>query len=82
MVYVERNYYEWKKEKGNHLKPMEICKRCSNQVQYALCSDGDGIGFPGLWTFKYNKRYAFVCPVCPNFEEVPRELARALIKGK
>jgi hypothetical protein len=81
MVYVERNYYEWKKEKGEHRKPLATCVRCNNQVQYVLCSDGDGIGFPGIWTFKYNKTYAFVCPICPHHEIISKELARAIIKG-
>lgn len=79
--YVSRYQYDWKPVKGGFTKPPCICPRCQNSVVSVLCSDGDGVGFPGLWTYKYNKVYAFKCPICPNFEEISAELAKAIIKG-
>ncbi len=71
----------WKEVKGGFKKEKQICPRCNNSVQYVLVSDGDGIGFPGIWTYKYSKFYAYKCPICPNHEDVPNEVAKAIIKG-
>jgi hypothetical protein len=78
---IYRYEYDWKNVKGNLKSPLKLCPRCGNNVCYQLVFDGDGYGFPGLWTFKYNKIYAFKCPICPNYELVEKELAKAIIKG-
>lgn len=78
---VYRNTPEWKPAKVPALRPSAVCPRCHNTVQYSLVWDGDGFGFPGLLTFKYNKHYAFKCPICPNFEPVSPAVAEALLKG-
>lgn len=72
-----RNFYVWKVVGSDLIKPLCVCPRCNNKVNYILCFDCDR-----LWDiFKYNKIYAFKCPVCPNFEEISEELAKAIIKG-
>jgi predicted nucleic acid-binding Zn ribbon protein len=76
---IQRNFYKWVKVKGISVKPLSTCPRCQNNVKYELVSDGVGVGLPGFWTFKYNKVYAYKCPVCPNFEEITKELAKAII---
>jgi hypothetical protein len=80
-IRMQRYDFEWKEVKGVRKKTMQVCPRCQNNVEYFLASDGDGIGFPGIWTYKYSKVYAYKCPICPNFEEVQKEVAKAIIKG-
>lgn len=57
------------------------CPRCHNETRYVLVWDADEFGFPGLLAFKYNKRYALKCPICPNFELLSKEVATAILKG-
>lgn len=80
-IYKERYNNEWRAVKGDFKKEACICPRCRNKVEYTLCYDGDGIGFPGFLTLKYNKIYAYKCPICPNYEDVSPELAKAIING-
>lgn len=80
-VNLYRYHANWKEVKGSHKREKQICPRCNNEVQYALVTDGDGFGFPGIWTYKYSKYYAFKCPICPNYEDVTNEVAKAIIKG-
>jgi hypothetical protein len=80
-IYSTRYNFEWKKVKGNFEKEEQICPRCKNNVKYSLCFDGDEIGLLGVLTYKYSKKYVYKCPICPNFEEVSNELAKAIIKG-
>ena len=58
-VYVDRHNWDWKPVPGNVKKKPQACPRCNNQVQYFLAYDGDGWGFPGIWTFKLKQHYAF-----------------------
>ena len=78
-VYVDRHNWDWKPVPGNVKKKPQACPRCNNQVQYFLAYDGDGWGFPGIWTFKLKQHYAFKCPICPNFEPLAKEEAKALL---
>lgn len=75
-IHTFRHFHKWKVVKGNFLKDLCICTRCNNNVNYILCFDSDT-----LWhVLKYNKVYAYKCPVCPNFEEISAELAKAIIE--
>ena len=78
-VYVDRHNWDWKPVPGNVKKKPQACPRSNNQVQYFLAYDGDGWGFPGIWTFKLKQHYAFKCPICPNFEPLAKEEAKALL---
>jgi len=78
---VDRFDYDWKKVKGNHSVKNQKCVRCNNQVDYFLAWDGSGIGLPGVWTIGFNKVYSYKCPICPNFELINKELAKAILKG-
>jgi len=80
-IYSTRYNFDWKPVKGNLRQEEITCPRCNNKVQYQLCCDGDGIGFPGLLTYKYNKQYAYKCPICPNFEVVSKEVAKAILRS-
>ena len=75
------NFYAWKDAKGARVKDFGVCPRCQNSKPYKLVYDSNEYGFPGLLSFKYNKKYAFKCPICPNFELISNELAKAIIKG-
>lgn len=68
--------------KGGHQKDYGVCPRCNNNKPYKLVYDASEYGLVGILTFKYNKMYAFKCPVCPNFEYISKELAQAIIKGR
>ncbi len=74
-----RYHHDWRPVKGSILRDIQICQRCKNEVRYLLVYDGDGIGFPGIWTYKLKQYYAFKCPICPSFEEVTKEEAQYLI---
>ena len=78
-VYVDQYNWKWKPAPGNVKKKPQTCPRCKNQVQYFLAYDGDGWGFPGIWTFKLKQHYAYKCPICPNFEPLAKEEAKALL---
>ncbi len=72
---------EWKDVKGRFTRDYGPCPRCKNDIPFKLVYEGDGIGFPGIWTFKYNKFYAFKCQICPHYFDIPVEVAKAIIKG-
>jgi hypothetical protein len=67
-----RYYHLWRAVKGEHKKELKPCPRCSNNVHYYLAYDVVDFFF---------KIYAYKCPICPNFEPIPKELATAIIKG-
>ena len=76
-----RYYNKWRFVKGNHIKDFGTCARCNNHKPYQLVYDANEAGLIGILTFKYNRIYAFKCPICPNFELIEDELAKAIIKG-
>jgi hypothetical protein len=76
-----RFHFNWKKVKGNFTKPESFCPRCTNKVSYFLVWDGSEAGLLGILTYKYAKFYAYKCPICPNFEEVSVEVAKAIMRG-
>ena len=78
-VYASRYKWDWKPIAGSVQSEEKICPRCKNHVRYFLAYDGDGYGFPGIWTFKLKQHYAFKCPVCPNFESVEKREAKSII---
>lgn len=73
--------HNWKDVKGNHSKEYGQCPRCHNNDNYKLVYDASEYGFVGVLSFKYNKQYAFKCPICPNFDYISNELAKSIIKG-
>jgi len=78
--YTTRYEFNWKPVKGNIPTKPITCPRCNNQVDYFLAWDGEGFGFGNL-TLVTNKAYVYKCPICPNYEEVSQQLAKALIKN-
>jgi transcription elongation factor Elf1 len=75
-VHTFRTNHIWKKVAGNHEKKNYICPRCKNKVNYILCVDSDS-----LWSvIKYNRIYAYTCPICPNYDEISEQHAKAIIK--
>jgi len=58
------------------------CPRCNNDVEYFLAWDSTGgFGlFPPLMV-ETGKIYAYKCPICPNFDLISNEVAKAIIKG-
>jgi hypothetical protein len=80
-IYSTRYNFEWKPVKGNFRQEEITCPRCNNKVQYQLCFDGDGFGFPGILTYKFNKQYAYKCPICPNFEVISNEVVKAILRS-
>jgi hypothetical protein len=80
-VNIQRNYKEWKAAKTTFRREAARCPRCNNVTQYQLVWDADGIGMPGILTFKYNKQFALKCPICPNVEPISKELAEAILEG-
>lgn len=73
--------FKWKQVKGNYLKAKQVCPRCNNEVQYSLVWDGEGIGIAGFNLVNTKRAYAYKCPICPNFEVVSNEVAKAILKG-
>jgi ribosomal protein S27AE len=79
MRYVYNNTYNWKPvEKVVQTKRM-LCPRCHNAAEFFLAWDGNGIGIPGLFTFATSKVYAYKCPICPAYEEVSAQVAKAIM---
>ncbi len=76
-----RHGFEWKPVKGNYKKEKQVCARCKNEVNYFLAWDAEGIGIGGFNLINTRKAYAYKCPVCPNFEPVLNEIAKAILKG-
>ena len=81
-THIYRNYPVFFKVKGDITETEKICTRCDNKVAYELVYIADGVGFPGIWTLKYNKHYFYKCPICPNYDPVDKEVAKALITTK
>jgi hypothetical protein len=80
-IYTTQYNFNWKPVKGNYTKPKQLCPRCNNEVQYSLVWDGEGIGFGGFNLINTRKAYAFKCPICPNYDAVTNEVAKAILKG-
>jgi hypothetical protein len=81
MVAFVTNYnFNWKPVKGS-LKKSVVCPRCHNKVEYNLCSDSARFGFLIGPHLKYGHVYAWKCPICPNHEEVSKQVAKAIIRG-
>ena len=76
-VVVYSYVQKWNKAKGNHLRAEETCPRCKNRVQYFLAYACDSTFF-----VEHNKQYAFKCPICPNFNEISKELANSIMRDK
>ena len=74
--------FKWKKVKGNQSSKRKICPRCKNDVEYFFAWDSEEFGFLGLLTFKHSKKYSFKCPICPEYELLSDEAAKAIIKSK
>ena len=77
--YVTRHTFNWKAVKGDIPKKSMVCPRCNNQVDYFLAWDGEGVGIGNL-ILATNKAYVYKCPICPNYEEISQQFAKALIK--
>jgi hypothetical protein len=80
-IYTNSYNPNWKKVSGNYKKELEKCTRCGNNVQYEMCFESEGVGFGNAVLFATKKYYAYKCPICPNFEPIPSELAKAIMKG-
>lgn len=76
-----RYNFEWKPVKGDFKKAKHVCPRCNNDVSYFLAWDAEGIGIGGFNLINTKKVYAYKCPICPNFEPVLNEVAKAILKG-
>lgn len=82
VIRVTSYNFSWKPVKGGlYTKEKQVCPRCNNKVDYVLSWDGEGIGIAGFNLFNTKKVYAFKCPICPHFEQVSNEVAKAIIKG-
>lgn len=80
-IYMHSYKLNWTKVCGDYKKEMQTCPRCGNDVAYELCYESDGVGIANVILFAIKKYYAYKCPICPNFELVPSELAKAILKG-
>ena len=78
-----RNFNKWNLVDGNFKQESKKCPRCNNEVQYLLHWDNDSsVGISIFEIIKFHRYYAFKCPICPNFEAVEKEVAKAIIKGE
>ena len=75
---VYRHYEDWTPVKGDFRQPAKTCPRCGNHVQYALCYEGEQWL---LWGRKKAQVFAYKCPICPNYEIVEMEVAKAIIES-
>ena len=73
--------HQWKNVNGGYEKDYGVCPRCNNHKPYKLADDASTFILAGIPVFKYDKTYSFKCTVCPNFEYISNELAKAIIKG-
>lgn len=80
MTVISARAAKWRKVNGDIKTEPMVCPRCKNSVQYELVTDGDGIGFPGLFTIKYKRHYAYKCPICPSLKLVSNEEAKSIMK--
>jgi hypothetical protein len=80
-MFVSSYKANWKKVKGDYKKEKQICERCSNEVQYELCKENEGLGFGGLVMVATKNFYVYKCPICPNIEPLSNEVAKAIMKG-
>lgn len=81
MIRRYRSNFEWKRVKGNSATKRKQCLRCHNEVDYFLAWDGAEFGLLGILTFKHSKIYSYKCPICPEFETIDNEVAKAIIKS-
>ena len=58
-----------------------MCPRCNNKVEYQLVWDGEGIGFGDFDLITTKRAYAFKCPICPNFDAISNEVAKAIMRS-
>lgn len=80
-IYITRQNFEWKEEKnGIEKSELQDCPRCKNKVRYRLAWDSEGIGIAGFNVINTKKVYAYKCPICPHFEPLDREVAKAIIE--
>ncbi len=79
-IYTYRSQHEWTPVSPKKVRKLSKCIRCANNVQYVLAYDGDAWGFPGIWTKKLKEKYAWVCPICPNFIEITKAEAKAILE--
>ena len=80
-IYTNSYKPNWKKVSGNFKKDSETCPRCNNTVNFELCYESEGLGFGSAVLFATKKYYVYKCPICPHFEPLPTELAKAIMKG-
>lgn len=80
-IYTTSYKFNWKPVKGNVPKKHMTCPRCNNEVDYFLAWDGEGMGIGGATFLTFKKAYVYKCPICPNYEELSQEVAKAIIKG-
>jgi hypothetical protein len=80
-VYSQRFNWDWKLVPSVKRGAISTCPRCNNNVDYVLAYDGDGIGFPGLLTYKRKQFFCFKCPICPHFEPITKEQGLSLLNG-
>jgi len=81
MINIYRSRHDWKPVNGGSRTKAVLCPRCKNEVEYYLAWDGTGWGVPGIFTIAITKVYAFKCPICPCYEELSAEVAKAIVKG-
>ncbi len=82
MATYERNYLVWKDVKRGPTQHAKICLRCRNNVNYKLVYDGAFFGLSESWSIPIGKQlFAYKCPICPEHELVPREIAKQIMRG-
>ena len=80
MIRIYKETYNWKPVKGSLPTKTTLCPRCNNQTEYFLAWDANEFGFPGIFTVATSKLYAYKCPICPAYEKLSVEIAKAIIK--
>lgn len=75
-----RFYELWRQVSHGYPRKKQVCPRCGNEVEYVLVMDYSEFGLFWPLAIKYNKHYAYKCPICPNYDLIPNELAKAIIK--
>ena len=77
MMNIGYRDWNWKVVKNSKTTPRK-CKRCNNDVEYELVKDSAGIEFFTMTILPTNAYYAIKCPICPEFEQVSRSVAKSL----
>ncbi len=80
-IYIKDNKFNWRPVKGHNLTKHTTCSRCNNEVDFFLAWDGNSLGIGGISLFTLNKIYVYKCPICPNYEEISQQYAKALMQG-